>query len=212
MRPGVIIFTDGSLRVKEAKHYAGYGVVILNPKTGKYITTSGTLSDDNESIVYCEAWAIYRAFQYLSSNPEMLKKNRNILVVTDNKINVQTFNVWIKYVWDTSNWFSWKRADKKTEVRNQALYRRILRLIDQLEVSVRFVHIPSHTKSRDKSREDLKKCKVVPSEDNIELFSKMNNLADKLASDETAKLAKSNFIRMRRKRLKGGEKVGNGKW
>lgn len=188
MVPDLIIFPDGSLRKKGDKFLAGYGAVILNPSTGEYTTISGSLS--KESVVYCEAFAIYQGLRYVEHIRKKHHKGKKmkVLVVSDSKLNIRAFTEWIPYAWDLSDWNNWKKSNKE-EVKNQDVYRAVLRVLKNGKYTIRFVHMNSHTAknaaAREKMRKSLKKANVELNDATLDVFVKMNDLADEAAKSHT---------------------------
>ena len=118
MKPDYIIFTDASVKLVQELNYSAYAAVILNCESLQYTTISGPLA--NRSIVFCEGWAIYQGLRYLKKiQRDTGKKHLKVLIVTDSKLTVNTFTVWIKQSWDTSDWFDWKKSDGRDIQRMQ---------------------------------------------------------------------------------------------
>lgn len=210
MKPDYIIFTDASVKLVQELNYSAYAAVILNCESLQYTTVSGPLA--NRSIVFCEGWAIYQGLRYLKKiQRDTGKKHLKVLIVTDSKLTVNTFTVWIKQSWDTSDWFDWKKSDH-TSVQNQDLYRKVVDLLDSKKLKVRFVHINSHCKGN-KEKEQAIFAKL--GEDGVklskgagEVFIAMNDLADHTAHD----IVKDNYrnpkpsIKLKRRKKASGEK------
>lgn len=185
MKVNFILFTDGSVRrFDQSKIASAYGVVVLDCITKRYTTFGGNL--DTDSIVFAEAWAVYRGLQYINKICKRRSAKPAVLVVTDSKLNVSILTDYIPNHWDLSDWDHWKKKDGG-HVKNQEVYQNILELIMDNGLTVRFMHIKSHLKMNEwhlidaKAKDigvDLKKsiCK---------LFMKMNNLADETATELT---------------------------
>lgn len=185
MKVDMILFPDGSLIIERDSDlfYSGYGTVVLDTHSLKYTTLSGSLS--KKSIVYCEAYGIYQGLRYI----EHLRKKRKtkqlkVLIVSDSKLNVDTFNWYIKYSWDLSDWYNWKKKDKHP-VQNQELYRKIMDILNNGYYVVKFVHINSHSKNKKELREKISKkmakAGVRIKEKDLDLFVQLNDLADNAA-------------------------------
>lgn len=198
MKPDLILFPDASLKRSGDKFFSGYGVVILNTHTGNYTTVKGSLSKD--SIVYCEAWAIYQGLRFI----EHLRKkqypkgtNLKVLVVSDSKINIQIFTTWIKKSWDLSDWYDWKKSDK-TSVRNQELYRNIMKVLSNGHLKVKFVHINSHSDKKPGMMKHieskLEKANVNVNYQTLTTFIELNQVADALACSVTEKSKRGSKI------------------
>lgn len=189
MKPDMILFPDGSLKMCNEKRYAGYGSVILDPHKGKYITINGRLN--SKSIVYCEGWAVYKSFIILERIRKRKKiKHLRVLVISDSKLTVQTFNEWILYAWDTSDWYNWKKNSGEA-VKNQELYRSILNIITNGHYRVKFIHINSHSNKKknaiDKIKSKLTQAKVTIDDQTLNAIIEMNRLADEAATAITSK-------------------------
>lgn len=187
MEVNFIIFTDGSVRRFDDKVAAAYGVVVLDYSTKTYTKFGDRLK--TVSIVYAEAWAVYRGLQYINRICNKNSMKATVLVVTDSKLNVSIFTEYIPKRWDLSDWDNWRKTDG-SYVKNQNIYRNIVELIHNNHMVVRFLHINSHKpdiewKIVQKKAEDngihLKKgvCKV---------FMKLNTEADKIASGITQEM------------------------
>lgn len=184
-----ILFTDASKRTGySGKDYCGYGVVLLNTKTKNYTTFSGELSP--RSVVFCEAWAIFRGLVQLVQIMKPKKKKVNVLVISDSLLNVDTFNTYIPHSWNLSDWKNWKKKDGSL-VKNQDIYRRILTFMGEHdEIDVKFAHINSHlsefgwTRIQDK----LYKYGVRVEEDTAQMIRSMNAKADDLAQTVTHRM------------------------
>lgn len=188
MVPDLILFPDGSLRKKGDKFLAGYGVVVLNPSSNEYTTISGSLT--KESVVYCEAFAIYQGLRYVEHirKKHYKGKKMKVFVVSDSKLNIRAFTEWIPYAWDLSDWNNWKKSNKES-VKNQEIYRAILKVLKNGKYTVRFVHMNSHTAkdnaAKEKMRKSLKKAKIDLNDTTLDVFVKMNDLADEAAKSHT---------------------------
>jgi ribonuclease H len=207
MKPDYIIFTDASVKLVGELNYSAYAAVILNCDTLMYTTVSGPLA--NRSIVFCEGWAIYQGLRYLKKiQRDTNKKQLKILIVTDSKLTVNTFTVWIKHSWDTSDWYDWKKSDHSS-VQNQDLYRKIIGLLDSKKLKVRFVHINSHCKGNTKKEEaifaKLGEDGVKLSKGTGKIFIEMNDLADQTAHSIVANEYKHppTLIKLKPKKKKG---------
>lgn len=206
MKPDYILFTDGSAIIdKHDKHrtYTAYSVVCLNTVTQKYVTLAGALT--SRSIGYAEAWAIYQGLRYANH----LRKDANlkkikILVVSDSKLTIDAFTIWIpNKVWDTNDWMHWKKTDG-SEVLNQDILRPIANILKNDHLNVRFTHINSHTTKRatDHIYSKFKADEINISKELIPVFVKMNSLADEAAHDKARLLCKNsdNWEQLKRKR------------
>lgn len=196
MKPNFIIFTDGSVRKwydgkeKTPKNCAAYGVVILNVSTMQYTKFGGELN--TSSSAYAEAHAIYRGLQYTNGVCTKKDIDPEVLVITDNKLNVDILTNYIKHSWDLSNWSNWKKADG-TPVKNQQTYRHILELIDSGNIMLRIVHMNSHQPLSYVSTliSKLKTDGVNIDEKTARLFVDMNAMADTVASNITRDIKNS---------------------
>lgn len=195
MKPDIIMFPDASLRRMRKNTnitYAGYGVVLLNLANGKYFTISGTLSKD--SIVTCEAWAIYqglRMVEYLRKQG-VVPKHIKVAIFSDSKVNIEALTEWIYHNWDLSDYYNWVKRNKDI-VKDQDIYRKILKVLGRGHLKVRFVHIHSHVKTSDmvkQIKKSLDADSVHISDDTLKQILKFNELADTLATRESQKLQK----------------------
>lgn len=183
-----ILFTDGSVRRfkdnDKRKTVSAYGVVVLDVLTKRYTTFSGSLGTD--SIVYAEAWAIYRGLQFINKSCKKRMVKPTVLVVTDNKLNVSILSDYIPNLWDLSNWNCWRKRDG-SKVKNQEVYQNIMELIIDNDLQVRFTHINSHLSSGDWKmiQNKLKDSGINLDKELCKIFVKMNNLADNLATGIT---------------------------
>lgn len=176
-----LVITDASFKKVDDKGYCGYGVAIVNTSTLQY-TTFGDMLPSGHTIAYGELWGIYRgvekALQFIGK-----KADARILVVTDNKLAVNGFTLWIPKVWDISDWHNWKTLHGKP-VKNQVVYRKTLELISKYpRVTVRMSHMHGHGKRKDieKLRNDLRIHGIIADDDTVELFRSMNAMVDKIA-------------------------------
>lgn len=188
MKPDIIIFPDGSLKQGNKRSYAGYGSVILDPERKQYTILNGSLN--SSSIVYCEGWAVYKSFVELERYRKMKGiQFLKVLVVSDSKLTVQTFSEWIKYSWDLTDWYDWKKGDGQS-VKNQELYRRILKIMNNEHYKVKFVHINSHSNNKrssiEKIRMKLQYAKIRLDDNALKTFIEMNRLADEAATSITS--------------------------
>ena len=184
MTPDYVIFSDASVILSGACNYSAYAAVILNCETKAYTTISGPLS--NRSIAFCEGYAIYQGLRYLKqlTKSKHKKDKVKILVVTDSKNTVTTFTQWIQNSWDTTDWYHWKTSQKEP-VKNQDLYRSIIKVLNSDRFKVKFIHINSHSNGKkgaeSKIFAKLVDAKVHLSEKTAKIFIEMNDLADKVA-------------------------------
>lgn len=197
MKPDLVIFTDGSLRRWNEKSRrpdiaASFGVVVLNVHTQKY-TSFGNEVNTNSSIM-AESMAYYRGLQYAV---RLKKKHKicNILIVTDSKISVDIFHEFIPKVWDISGKV-WKKQDGKP-VKMQSIYQKILSIINDNGLNVRFVHITSHNRKSEwkNVKKKLEDNGIRVSDDIAKLFIRMNDLADKVATDITSRVRMESSIK-----------------
>ena len=190
MKPNYILFTDGSVRrwkdpiTKEQLTAGSYGIVVLDIATMRYTEFGSRLK--TSSSIYAEAWAMYRGLQYINGICVRRRVKASILLVTDNKINVEILTKYVKGSWDMSDWNHWKKSDK-SPVKNQELYRDILTLIGSNNIQLKVVHINSHlpSGSAEVIQEKLRKFGVTVNVDTANLFQEMNERADKVATDIT---------------------------
>ena len=189
------MFPDASLRRMRKNTnitYAGYGVVLLNLANGKYFTISGTLSKD--SIVTCEAWAIYqglRMVEYLRKQG-VVSKHVKVAIFSDSKVNIEALTEWIYHNWDLSDYYNWVKRNKNI-VKDQDIYRKILKVLGKGHLKVRFVHIHSHVKNSDvmkQIKKSLDADSVHISDTTLKQILRFNELADTLATRESQKLQK----------------------
>lgn len=193
MKPDVIMFPDASLRRSRKNPnitYAGYGVVFLHRKSGRYTTISGTLSKD--SIVTCEAWAIYQGLRVLEKmrKNKQIPKHSNIVIFTDSKVNVEALTTWIRYNWDLSDYYNWTKRNKSI-VKDQDIYRKILKILSKGHLEIRFVHINSHVKSQndlDHIRKNLYEESIHIADSLVSCIIDFNDIADQLATKESRNL------------------------
>lgn len=184
MNVNFILFTDGSVRRFDGHSATAYGVVVLDVVTKRYTTFSGTLASD--SIVYAEAWAIYRGLQFINKTCSARDEKPSVLVVTDNKLNVSILTDYIPNQWNLSNWNKWRKKDG-SRVKNQEVYQNIVELIMDHDISAKFIHINSHLNTSEWRviQAKLKDVGVKLDKDLCKVFVKMNAIADKLATDAT---------------------------
>ena len=185
MKVNFILFTDGSVRrFHKDQTVSAYGVVVLDCTTKRYTKFGGKLHTD--SIVFAEAWAVYRGLQYIHTLCKRRSVKPTVLVVTDSKLNVSILTDYIPNHWDLSDWNHWKKKDGG-KVKNQEVYQNILELIVDNGLTVRFMHIKSHLKMNEWHLIDSKAKTIgVDLKKSIcKLFMKMNNLADEMATELT---------------------------
>ena len=204
MIPDYLVFPDGSVRRKGDKLYAGFACVIVNTKTSETIVLSDRLSD-HCTIVFSEAWAVYRGLEriaHLIRHQKRSKDKINVLVVSDSKLTTDIFNIWIPNCWNTSDWLCWRKEDGSV-VKNQTLYRQILSIIFRNNLKVKFVHINSHTENNTQMRNRIKykmrSSKIRINNDQLDMFIKLNQIADDAAQKITSEAVRENpkeFIRM----------------
>lgn len=184
MKPRYLVFTDGSVRTWGDNSAGAYSVVAVDAETMKYVCFGGNLK--TKSSIYAEAWALYRGLQYIYGI--LLKEHSQgpVVLVTDNKINVEILTKFI-HNWDISDWNQWKKMDGEL-VKNQELYRSILTLIGTSDAKLRLVHINSHLKENETKqlRDTLKSDGISVDLDTAKLFMYMNSMADSIASEITA--------------------------
>lgn len=185
-----IVFTDGSCRAgthDPNRKYSAYGVVLLNVKTRKYTAFGDELG--SRTIGYAELYAIYKGVKRLCKIVPKKQKTK-ILIVSDNKNCIDAFRLWIPYCWDTSDWYNWK-GSKKTKVKNQNLYRKILELFKKHPwIHPHYAHINSHLEKADLGaiRAKLQKVNVHVDRPTSNMIRVMNQKADTIASDISMKL------------------------
>lgn len=184
-----IVFTDASCRRSNSSLYCGYGGVILNTDTNRYASYGGSLGE--RSTVYCEAWGLLRGLIEISNVIKSSKGKEpvGVLLVTDSKLNVQILTEWIPK-WDLSDWMNWRKRDGSL-VKNQDLYRRILRVIqDTPEMKVRITHVNSHLTDKEWRRifKKLQDYGINADESTSKTFMRMNALADGIATNITSHL------------------------
>ena len=122
-----ILFTDGSVRrLRTGECISGYGIVVVDTTTKQYTCFGGDIR--TTSIVYAEAWAIYRGLHFISKITKTRNVKPHVLVVSDSKLNVSILGDLIPNTWDLSDWDNWKKKDG-SPVMNQELYRDIVELI-----------------------------------------------------------------------------------
>jgi len=188
--PKYIVFTDASMRrshEKGARSYCGYGVVILNTETRQFTEFGAELGGN--TVVFGEAWAIYRGIQKVRDLTKD-KEPTSVLVVTDSKLNVQILTVYIPYVWDTSDEDHWKRQDG-TPIKNQDVYQRIVDIINNNpHLSIRITHINSHLHPSEwpRTQKKLEKYGIRANSTTSQMFMEMNGRADEIAQSITKKM------------------------
>lgn len=189
-KPDYILFSDASLRTeKEDKsvRYSAYGVIVLNTKNDKYIKFGGQLGTN--SIVFAEAWGIYKALSTLISYVGS-KKEINVLMVTDSKLNVQIIGDYIPNKWNTYDWYHWIKADGEP-VKNQYIYRKIYGLlIDHPNVNFKIIHINSHMRVSDALyvQTKLHSHNVTIDRSTAQALISLNAIVDHIAASETNKM------------------------
>ena len=193
MSPEYIIFTDGSTITVNDMFLTGYGIVILNLKTREYMTRKGDLG--NHTIRYAESYAIYKAIAEISRICQDRTDKIKVLVISDSKLDIQVFNQYIPYVWDTSSeiWYT----VQKRPVKNQEIYKNAMRLINEHKnIKFKFAHINSHKSKEKWARQQAQFARYGVSGDKETILGlmKMNSLADKLASS-MAEQMRINYIR-----------------
>lgn len=180
-----VIFTDGSVVMDHVtgRTYSGYAVVILNTKTLQYATMGSAMHD--RTVNYCESYAIYRG---LDKVLRMRRDRIDVLVVTDSQMSIEAITRYMRGIWDTSDPKNWKKVDGQP-VRNQALYKKIKKLIDDnKQMRLHIIHIKSH-KDIDRAwpymQERFAKHGVNTTEEAAKMFMAMNALADRIAYNKT---------------------------
>jgi len=207
MVPDYIIATDGSARPNPAGGYfTGYAFVIMNYHSAQFMTHSGPLGDS--PIAYAEAWALYQAIRQLNvvvdntyeeDREKYRKRGVNLLAITDSKLLVDTFNAWIPYAWDTSDYYHWKKADG-SEVKNQDVFRYTIKAMERHRINMRIVHINSHVHDKALRNHIIAKMKrnmVRMDNWTADELIRMNQRADDLAQEVTAKLIDRNLDTLR---------------
>ena len=185
LKPDYIIFPDGSVKLSGKTSYSGYGIVVLDTKTNKYITLAGELSKG--SVPYCEVWAAYRGLQYVE---HVRKKHRDlqVLVVSDSQVTVNSLSTWMKKSWDLSDPKDWKTSSGRS-VANQKIYKNILKILSNKHYKVKFVHIRSHSDNKPHNiktiAESFKKNGIEVDKDTLHVMLELNRLADMLATAQT---------------------------
>ena len=186
-----IVFTDASCRKGEGKRaYCGYGVAVLNVENQSYTTFGGELSP--RSIVYCEAWAIYRGLVKVAElvQDDPIDEPVQVLVVTDSKLNVEILSQYIPYSWNLTDWNHWKKSDG-SPVKNQDLYRVLLTFMNNHpEIHARVTHMNSHLSDKEWLKTQKKLCKygINVRKETAKIFMKMNAAVDEIAQDITAQM------------------------
>lgn len=193
MKINFILFTDGSVRIFDEHRVSAYGCVVLDVSTKRYTTFGGPMKQ-SDSIVYVEAWAIYRGLQYINKICKQRSVKPNILIVSDSKLNVEIMTHYIPKVWNLNDWDNWRKTDG-SKVKNQELYRNIVELIIQNNLHVKFIHIHGHTTEREQSKvyKELKHADIKVPQKLCKVFVKMNAIADEIATDIT--MAKKTAIK-----------------
>jgi len=204
-----IVFTDASRRKgRNNRPYCGYGVAVLNVETKSYITFGGELSP--RSVVFCEAWAIYRGLvkvaELAKDNPPKKGEQVQALVVTDSKLNVEILSRYIPYAWDLSDWNHWKKQDG-TPVKNQDLYRTIVTFMEKHpEIHARVTHVNSHLNDEEwlRTKRKLSRYGVNVRKEAAQMFMSMNAIVDRIAQEITTEMrdreeATGNYLRLIRK-------------
>lgn len=192
VKPDLIMFTDGSVRQwtgpdGRPMNSASYGVVVLNTHTTKYTIFGGELQ--TLSSATAETIAYYRGLKYVRKMRKRSQKHRetikNILVVTDSKLNVDIFHNDIPESWSVKNGV-WRKSNGSA-VRMQAIYEKILELIQDMGICIKFVHINSHLRSSDWKdvQNKLAKSGVHVTENAAKMFIQMNGIADRTATEIT---------------------------
>ena len=185
MKVNYILFTDGSVRrLRTGECISGYGIVVVDTTTKQYTCFGGDIR--TTSIVYAEAWAIYRGLHFISKITKTRNVKPHVLLVSDSKLNVSILGDLIPNTWDLSDWDNWKKKDG-TPVLNQELYRDIVELIYDNEMRVRFIHINSHLDDAAYKtiKKKLQEVDVKLDNDIAKLFVMMNNMADETATSIT---------------------------
>lgn len=183
-KPDYVLFTDASLRRDDDKVYTAYAYAALNRRTLKFTVNADEMI--SSSIVYAEAYAIYQGLKFLN---EKVSKGSRVLVVTDSKLNVQIIEEYIPNNWDTTDWNHWTKKDG-TPVKNQKLYRKILKEIKKNDMWVKLIHINSHLDSRDIEYVEFKleMAGIKLKRSTIHVFMAMNAVVDEAASDITRRI------------------------
>ena len=110
MKVNYILFTDGSVRrLRTGECISGYGIVVVDTTTKQYTCFGGDIR--TTSIVYAEAWAIYRGLHFISKITKTRNVKPHVLVVSDSKLNVSILGDLIPNTWDLSDWDNWKKKD-----------------------------------------------------------------------------------------------------
>lgn len=184
MKVNFILFTDGSVRHFDGQTASAYGVVLLDCDAKRCTKFGGPLKSN--SIVFAEAWAVYRGLQYINKICKYRSSKPNVLVVTDSKLNVSILTDYIPNQWDLSDWNHWKKKDGE-RVKNQEVYQNIMELIVDNNLKVRFMHIHSHLKINEWQLIQSKASSIGVDlkKDICKLFVQMNQLADETATEIT---------------------------
>ena len=188
-----IVFTDASLKSSRItkREYCGYAVVLLNTATKEYTEFSGELG--GMTSMYGEAFAVFKGMQKLVqiTADEYDEKSLQVLLVSDSKNVVETLNLYIPFLWDTSDPKYWRKVDG-TRVKNQNLFRRILGIIQKHpEIKFRITHINSHKNTItewEKAQTRLSQYNIWVNKTTAQLFMEMNAKADELAQEVTKQM------------------------
>ena len=184
MKPNYIIFPDASLkRCGNTREYCGYGVVVLDTSTNRYITDSDELH--GKTIAYGEGYAVYRGLQLIESFRRSGKGRCKVLVVSDSKTTVNAFNVWMRRSWNMSDYSSWTKRNGDP-VRNQKVFRLILNWCASHSYKMKIVHIYAHAERDAELRTAIRKrmsaYRVKINDATLDVFIQLNQLADQLAN------------------------------
>ena len=183
-----IIFTDGSVRTdrRTGKTYAGYGVVLYNCTTHAYAMFGGELG--SRTISFAESYAINRAVAKIIDLVSYdVAMPRRVLILTDSKYCVQSYNVWLPHWKHKAIDGIWVNS-KHEPVQNQELIKRTLaNLSGHNNVRVQITHINSHlsmNKSGDLDRiiRKLKPYGLKADQETAKVIIHMNALADQTAT------------------------------
>lgn len=168
---------------KHGTPYAGYGVVILNPNTNKYVSFSGYLGNI-QSVPYCEGKALLRGLQYIEDiRIKHGFEHLNVLAVTDSDITVNILNRYV-YSWATVKGSYVSKTGKV--VKNEKLYRKIkTRFIDNDCYDVRVIHVNSHKNDPSIIKNRVKLYGINISNKTATVFMNMNDIADRIARKES---------------------------
>lgn len=200
-KPDYIIFTDGSVRRKYYRQYAGYGVVLYNCDSKEYASFGGELG--NRSVLFSEMYAIHRAVSTISDKIG-LKRNASVLILGDNKDALAEYRTCLyrvrssKYCHDDV--YSGFQYGNLVEIT-------VKNILHHPNIGYKFAHINAHkdvdlSYDRELIRYKLKNAGYRINHTTAKAIIKMNDMADHIAKNYSKQCIKESegFVTLRPKK------------